>query len=262
MNSRSWVSIAAPIAMGLVFLGAWHAIVAINQIPSYILPGPLLVLETLLRDWNPLFHSLLITLRVTGSALLLAVLLGSLLSVLFVQSRLLEAALLPYAVILQVTPLVAIAPLIIIWVDDPFDALVICATVASIFPVIANTTVGLRSVDTGLIDLFRLYGASRMQVLVRLRIPSAAPYFFAGLRVATALSLIGAVVAEFVAGTGGTRSGLAYQILQAGLQLKIPRLFAALLLITVTGIALFLVVSWLSRLALHRWHESELPQER
>ena len=262
MNGRSWVNIAAPIAMGLLILLAWHAIVAINQIPLYILPGPLLVLETLLRDWNPLFHSLLITLRVTGSALLLAVLLGSLLSVLFVQSRLLEAALLPYAVILQVTPLVAIAPLIIIWVDDPFDALVICATVASIFPVIANTTVGLRSVDTGLIDLFRLYGASRTQVLVRLRIPSAAPYFFAGLRVATALALIGAVVAEFVAGTGGTRSGLAYQILQAGLQLKIPRLFAALLLITATGIVLFLVVSWLSRLALHRWHESELPQER
>ena len=262
MNGRRWVSIAAPIAMGLVFLAVWHAIVAIHQIPSYILPGPLLVLETLLRDWNPLFHSLLITLRVTGSALLLAVLLGSLLSVLFVQSRLLEAALLPYAVILQVTPLVAIAPLIIIWVDDPFDALVICATVASIFPVIANTTVGLRSVDTGLVDLFRLYGASRTQVLVRLRIPSAAPYFFAGLRVATALALIGAVVAEFVAGTGGTRSGLAYQILQAGLQLKIPRLFAALLLITATGIVLFLSVSWLSRLALHRWHESELPQER
>jgi len=262
MNGRGWISIAAPVAVGLVFLVMWHAIVAINQIPSYIVPGPLLVLETLARDWASLFHSLLITLRVTGSALLFAVLLGSLLSVLFVQSRLLEAALLPYAVILQVTPLVAIAPLIIIWVDDPFDALVSCATVASIFPVIANTTVGLRSVDTGLIDLFRLYGASRMQVLLRLRIPSAAPYFFAGLRVATALALIGAVVAEFVAGTGGTRSGLAYQILQAGLQLKIPRLFAALFLITATGIALFLAVSWLSRLALRRWHESELPQER
>ncbi len=261
MNGRNWISIAAPVAIGLIFLVLWHAIVAINQIPSYIVPGPLLVLDTLLRDWNSLFHSLLITLQVTGSALLLAVLLGSLLSILFVQSRLLEAALLPYAVILQVTPLVAIAPLIIIWVDDPFDALVICATVASIFPVIANTTVGLRSVDTGLIDLFRLYGASRMQILLRLRIPSAAPYFFAGLRVATALALIGAVVAEFVAGTGGTRSGLAYQILQAGLQLKIPRLFAALFLITATGIVLFLVVSWLSRLALRRWHESELPQE-
>ncbi len=261
MNGRNWASIAAPVVVGLVFLAIWHVLVVINQIPSYIVPGPLLVLETLLHDWESLYHSLLITLQVTGSALLLAVFLGSLLSILFVQSRLLESALLPYAVILQVTPLVAIAPLIIIWVSDPYDALVICATVASIFPVIANTTVGLRSVDTGLLDLFRLYGASRTQILLRLRIPSAAPYFFAGLRVATALALIGAVVAEFVAGTGGTRSGLAYQILQAGLQLKIPRLFAALFLITATGIVLFLVVSWLSRLALRRWHESELPIE-
>jgi NitT/TauT family transport system permease protein len=261
MKSGQWKNIVAPIVVGILFLGFWHAFVAIKQIPSYIVPGPLLVLETLMQDWNALYGSLLITLQVTGSALMLAVLLGSLLSILFVQSRLLESALLPYAVILQVTPLVAIAPLIIIWVNDPYDALVICATVASIFPVIANTTVGLRSVDPGLLDLFRLYGASRTQVLLRLRIPSAAPYFFAGLRVATALALIGAVVAEFVAGTGGTRSGLAYQILQAGLQLKIPRLFAALFLITATGIVLFLIVSWLSRMALRRWHESELPKE-
>jgi NitT/TauT family transport system permease protein len=173
-----------------------------------------------------------------------------------------EASLLPYAVILQVTPLVAIAPLIIIWVDEPRTALVICATVASIFPVIANTTIGLRSVDTGLLDVFRMYGATRMQTLTRLRIPSAAPYFFAGLRVAAALALIGAVVAEFVAGTGGTQSGLAYQILMAGLQLNIPRLFAALILITLTGIALFLLVTALARFSLRRWHESELPQER
>lgn len=260
MNGR-WSSIAAPLVVGLAVVAGWHAVVVLNEIPAYIVPGPLLVLDTLLQDWNSLYQSLLVTLRVTATALLLSVLLGSLLSILFVQSRLLESALLPYAVILQVTPLVAIAPLIIIWVNDPYDALVICATVASIFPVIANTTVGLRSVDRGLIDLFHLYGASRIQVLWRLRIPSAAPYFFAGLRVATALALIGAVVAEFVAGTGGTRSGLAYQILQAGLQLKIPRLFAALFLITATGIALFLAVTWLSRMALRRWHESEVPQE-
>ncbi len=262
MNERNWMSIAAPVAVGLVFLGLWHALVVISAVPSYIVPGPLLVLETLLQDWESLYDSLLITLQVTGSALGLAVLLGSLLSILFVQSRLLESALLPYAVILQVTPLVAIAPLIIIWVNEPYDALVICATVACIFPVIANTTVGLRSVDAGLLDLFRLYGASRTQILLRLRVPSAAPYFFAGLRVATALALIGAVVAEFVAGTGGTRSGLAYQILQSGLQLKIPRLFAALFLITATGVVLFLLVSWLSRLVLRRWHESELTQLR
>ena len=262
MNERNWMSIAAPVAVGLIFLALWHALVVISAVPSYIVPGPLLVLDTLLQDWESLYDSLLITLQVTGSALGLAVLLGSLLSILFVQSRLLESALLPYAVILQVTPLVAIAPLIIIWVNEPYDALVICATVACIFPVIANTTVGLRSVDAGLLDLFRLYGASRTQILLRLRVPSAAPYFFAGLRVATALALIGAVVAEFVAGTGGTRSGLAYQILQSGLQLKIPRLFAALFLITATGVVLFLLVSWLSRLVLRRWHESELTQLR
>jgi NitT/TauT family transport system permease protein len=262
MKGRDWTGVAAPVAVGLAFLVLWHVLVVVNDIPAYIVPSPLLVAKTLLLDWSALSGSLLATLQVTVAALLLAVIFGSLLSVLFVQSRVLESALLPYAVILQVTPLVAIAPLIIIWVSDPYTALVICATVASIFPVIANTTVGLRSVDPGLIDLFRLHGASRMQTLLRLRVPSAAPYFFAGLRVATALALIGAVVAEFVAGTGGTKSGLAYQILMAGLQLNIPRLFAALFLITAAGIVLFLLVTALSRLALRRWHESELPQER
>lgn len=259
--NRDWMRLVAPVAVGAAFLLLWHALVVLNDVPAYIVPSPLLVLKTLVRDWGMLSGSLMATLEVTGAALLAAVVLGVALSVLFVQNRLIEASLLPYAVILQVTPLVAIAPLIIIWVNEPRAALVICATVASIFPVITNTTIGLRSVDPGLLDLFRMHGATRMQTLLRLRLPSAAPYFFAGLRVAAALALIGAVVAEFVAGTGGTKSGLAYQILQAGLQLNIPRLFAALILITASGIALFLGVSLLSRLALRRWHESEVPRE-
>lgn len=254
--------ILAPALVGAGLLLAWQLLVTINEVPVYIVPSPLQILRTLVHDWGLLSGSLVVTLQVTLAALLAAVVLGSALSMLFVQSRLIEAALLPYAVILQVTPLVAIAPLIIIWVDDSRIALVICATVASIFPVITNTTIGLRSVDPGLLDLFRMHGATRMQTLMRLRVPSAAPYFFAGLRVAAALALIGAVVAEFVAGTGGTRSGLAYQILQSGLQLNIPRLFAALLLITLSGIFLFALVTWISRLALRRWHESELPGER
>jgi NitT/TauT family transport system permease protein len=262
MSDGKWLQVGAPIAVGIVFIVVWHALVVMNDVPPYIVPSPLLVMETLAQDWGLLCGSLLVTLQVTGAALALAVVLGVALSILFVQSRLIEASLLPYAVILQVTPLVAIAPLIIIWVENPRTALVICATVASIFPVIANTTIGLRSVDPALLDLFRMYGASRMQTLIRLRIPSAAPYFFAGLRVAAALALIGAVVAEFVAGTGGTQSGLAYQILMAGLQLNIPRLFAALILITLTGIALFLLVTALAKISLRRWHESELPQER
>jgi NitT/TauT family transport system permease protein len=262
VSNTKWVRAAAPIAVGIAFILLWHVLVVLNDIPAYIVPSPFLVMTTLMQDWGLLSGSLLVTLQITGAALAIAVMLGVALSILFVQSRLIEASLLPYAVILQVTPLVAIAPLIIIWVDEPRTALVICATVASIFPVIANTTVGLRSVDPGLLDLFRMYGASRVQTLMRLRIPSAAPYFFAGLRVAAALALIGAVVAEFVAGTGGTQSGLAYQILMAGLQLNIPRLFAALILITLTGIALFLLVTALTRISLRRWHESELPQER
>ncbi len=256
-----WLRFLAPVAVGATFLLLWHALVVLNDVPAYIVPSPVLVFRTLVHDWGLLSGSLVVTLQVTGAALLAAVVLGVGLSVLFVQNRIIEASLLPYAVILQVTPLVAIAPLIIIWVDNPRTALVICATVASIFPVITNTTIGLRSVDPGLLDLFRMHNASRVQTLLRLRIPSAAPYFFAGLRVAAALALIGAVVAEFVAGTGGTRSGLAYQILQAGLQLNIPRLFAALILITASGIALFLAVSLLARLVLRRWHESEAPKE-
>ena len=262
MSDRKWLQVGAPIAVGIAFVLVWHGLVVVNDVPPYIVPSPFLVMNTLIQDWGLLSGSLLVTLQVTGAALALAVVLGVALSILFVQSRLIEASLLPYAVILQVTPLVAIAPLIIIWVDEPRTALVICATVASIFPVIANTTIGLRSADPALLDLFRMYGASRIQTLVRLRVPSAAPYFFAGLRVAAALALIGAVVAEFVAGTGGTQSGLAYQILMAGLQLNIPRLFAALILITLTGIALFLLVTALAKISLRRWHESELPQEQ
>jgi NitT/TauT family transport system permease protein len=261
MNGAGWLRFAAPVLVGAFFLVAWHALVVLNEIPAYIVPSPASVFETLVRDWGLLSDSLVVTLQVTGAALLAAVMLGVALSVLFVQSRIVEASLLPYAVILQVTPLVAIAPLIIIWVDEPRTALVICAAVASIFPVITNTTIGLRSVDPGLLDLFRMHGATRSQTLVRLRFPSAAPYFFAGLRVAAALALIGAVVAEFVAGTGGTRSGLAYQILQAGLQLNIPRLFASLILITASGIGLFLLVSLLSWLVLRRWHDSEASGE-
>jgi len=166
-------------------------------------------------------------------------------------------SLFPYAVLLQVTQIVAIAPLIIIWVKDTRVALVLCAVVVAIFPLISNTTLGLRSVDHGLLNLFRMCRANRWQVLVRLRIPGALPYFFGGLRIASGLALIGAVVAEFVAGTGGQGAGLAYQILLAGMQLNIPRLFAALFLIAAAGIALFTATVWLSRAVLSRWHESE-----
>ena len=251
--------VAAPALIALVALAAWQALTAGLDVPSYLVPSPAVVARTLVDDRALLLRALGVTLGIALAALALAVVVGALAALLFVQSRWIEMSLFPYAVLLQVTPIVAIAPLIIIWVKDAWVALVLCAVVVAIFPIISNTTLGLRSVDPGLLDLFRMARATRWQTLVRLRVPSALPYFFGGLRIASGLALIGAVVAEFVAGTGGSGAGLAYQILLAGFQLNIPRLFAALVLIAAAGVALFALTVWLSKLALARWHESELP---
>jgi NitT/TauT family transport system permease protein len=219
------------------------------------------VVVALFQDGGSLMHSLWITLEVTISAFLLAAIGGGALAVLFSRSRWIELSLFPYAVILQVTPIVAIAPLIIIWVKDTYLSLLICAWIVAFFPVLSNATLGLSSTDHNLLNLFQLYGASRRQVLWYLRVPSAMPYFLGGLRIAGGLALIGAVVAEFVAGTGGTNTGLAYRILEAGYRLQIPRMFAALLLISLTGILIFAALSLLSHLILRRWHESAVRRE-
>jgi len=253
--------VAAPVAIGLLMLLGWEALVRVEEIPPYVLPGPLLVARTLWTDGPSLMGSLWQTLRITLSALIAAIVLGGMLAILFAQSRLLERCLFPYAVILQVTPIVSIAPLIIIWVNDTFLALLVCAWIVAFFPIVANTTLGLNSADRNLVALFRLYGASPWQVLRLLRMPSALPFFLAGVRISGGLALIGAVVAEFVAGTGGDESGLASRILEAGYRLEIPRLFAALLLLSFTGIAIFAVLSWLTHILLAHWHESALPQD-
>lgn len=250
--------VAAPLAVGVVLLLAWQALCVSLDVPAYLVPAPSAIARTLVEDWSLLSGSLLVTLRITLLAFATAVVLGTAAAFVFVQSRVIEASLFPYAILLQVTPVVAIAPLIIIWVKEPTLALVICATMVAIFPILSNTVIGLRSVNPGLLNLFRINRASRWDTLRRLRIPSALPYFFGGLRISCGLALIGAVVAEFVAGTGGTGAGLAYQILQAGFALNIPRLFAALVLITATGVLLFAAMVLLSRLALSHWHESEL----
>ncbi|HRH17133.1 MAG TPA: ABC transporter permease [Aquabacterium sp.] len=253
-TAARWV---APLIVALLLIGLWQAWTTLADVPAYLVPSPWVIAQTLVTDWALLCSALWVTVKITLLAFAAAVLLGSLIAFALVQSRWIETAFFPYAVLLQVTPVVAIAPLIIIWVKDPTLALVVCATLVALFPIISNTTVGLRSVHPGLAAYFQLQGASRWQTLVRLRIPSALPYFFAGLRISGGLALIGAVVAEFVAGTGGTGAGLAYQILQSGYQLNIPRMFAALVLISVTGVVIFAVLTALTRWALGGWHESE-----
>jgi NitT/TauT family transport system permease protein len=258
---EAWPRILMPLMIGILSLSAWEIAVRVNEVPHYVLPPPSVIWQTLLRDWHSLSVSLGITLQITFAALAVAAVLGLALAVLFAQSKWIELSLFPYAVVLQVTPIVAIAPLIIIWVDDIRIALLICAWIVAFFPILSNTTLGLNSADHNLVDLFRLYRASRLQQLVFLRLPSALPLFFAGLRISGGLALIGAIVAEFVAGTGGRASGLAYRILEAGYQLQIPRMFAALLLICLTGIAIFLVLGLIQHLALRHWHESALKRE-
>ena len=253
--------IAAPLAVGAFFLALWEVVVRAENIPPYILPGPLAIAGSLWTNGPSLLGSLLVTLRVTLAALAAAAVFGGVIALLFSLSRILELSLFPYAVILQVTPIVAIAPLIIIWVREPFLALLVCAWIVAFFPIVANTTVGLNSADRNLMALFRLYGASQLQVLRYLKLPTALPYFLAGMRISGGLALIGAVVAEFVAGTGGAETGLAFRILEAGYRLAIPRLFAALFLLSVTGIVIYLVLDGLSRLLLRHWHESALAEE-
>lgn len=257
----AWPRLLAPLCTGLGLVLLWELVVRLKGIPPFILPSPSLVLRTLVNDWPLLSGSLWITLSIALAALSAAVVVGLLLSLLFAQSRWVEMSLFPYAVVLQVTPVVAIAPLIIIWADNLTVSLLICAWLVAFFPILSNTTTGLNSADHHLMDLFKLYRASRWQTLWHLRLPFALPYFLAGLRISGGLALIGAVVAEFVAGTGGTASGLAFRIMEAGYNLLIPRMFAALLLISLCGIVLFACLSLITHLSLHRWHDSARHQE-
>lgn len=241
-----------PVLVMALTLAAWEAVVRIRGIPPYILPGPLLIGATLVADWPLLSRSLLTTLTITFEGLALAFFGGVALGILFHQSRLLSLSLYPYAVVLQVTPVVAIAPLLLIYLPQ-HAAVLACAWIVAFFPVLANTALGLKAVARDLDDLFALCGASRWQRLRLLELPSALPAILGGLRIAGGLALIGAVVAEIAAGSAGAGSGLAYRIAESGYRLNIPRMFAALLLLSVAGIAIFATLSGLSRLLLRRW---------
>ena len=235
--SEAWLRVA-PVLFGLVALALWELAVRLLGVPVYVLPGPVAIVRAFLADPGGLSASLLATLVVTLTALVTSAVLGVAMALAMAASRLARAAILPWAVVLQVTPIVAIAPLVIIWVGDPFASLVVCATIVAFFPVFANTAAGLASGAPELDDLFRLYGASRRDTLLLLRVPLALPYFLAGLRISGGLALVGAVVAEFVAGSGGFASGLAYRILESGYRLEVARMFAALGLLSLAGIAM------------------------
>lgn len=254
--------VAMPVFSILLALGVWEFLVWYNEVPHYLIPAPSLIVKTLVEDWTTLMQSAAFTVRLTLLSLGLAIVGGVLLGMVFALSRTVEMSLFPFAVILQVTPVIAIAPLILIYVSNTFYALLICAWIVAFFPILSNTAIGLRSADHNLRDLFRLYQATPWQRLRHLLIPSALPYFMAALKIAGGLSLIGAVVAEFVAGTAGQNTGLASRILESSFRNEIPRMFAALFLVSMLGVVIFLITSWLSRAVLGHWHESEVKRER
>jgi NitT/TauT family transport system permease protein len=250
-----------PALLLIVAILSWEAYVRLDHVPSFVLPAPSAILETLVEDWPTLSASLLVTLGTTFEALLAAIAGGVVLALAFHMWRPLERAFFPFAVVMQVTPVISIAPLLLVYLSSG-AAVLVCAFLVAFFPILSNTALGLASADHNLIDLFELYGASAWQQLWLLRLPSALPYFLGGLRIGGGLALVGAIVAEIAAGSAGSGSGLAYRIVESGFRLEIPRMFAALLLISVTGILLFLFFTGLSWLLLHRWHDSMRARER
>ena len=252
---RSFADYALPLLVFLAMIGLWEALVRLNDIPPYVLPSPSLIGVTLVKDWGTLSGSLLVTLQITFQALLAATIGGVALAILFARSRWIERSFFPFAVVLQVTPIVAIAPLLLVYLDAN-TAVLVCAFLVAFFPILSNMALGLASADHNLIDLFELYKASRWKQLILLRLPAALPYFLGGLRIAGGLALIGAIVAEIAAGSAGQGAGLAYRIVEAGYRLNIPRMFAALVLISVSGILIYLVFTLLSYVLLSRWHDS------
>jgi len=260
-SDMQWQRIVWPVVVFVAGIVLWDLVVRIGEIPPYLLPGPLLVFKTLIADWPVLSESLGVTLLTALEGFIAAAVGGIALALLFNQSKWLEYSLLPYAIVLQVTPVIAIAPLMLIYLPQQ-TAVVVCAWIVAFFPVLANTTLGLNSVDRNLAGLFQLYRASRWQVLRYLKLPAALPFILGGLRIAGGLSLIGAVAAEIAAGAAGAGSGLAYRISESSYRLNIPRMFAALLLLSVAGIVIYMLLALVSHGLLRRWHESALRKEK
>lgn len=260
-SNTQWQRVVWPVVVFVAGITLWDLVVRIGEIPPYLLPGPVLVFQTLIADWPILSESLGVTLLTALEGFIAAAIGGIALALLFNQSKWLEYSLLPYAIVLQVTPVIAIAPLMLIYLPQQ-TAVVVCAWIVAFFPVLANTTLGLNSVDRNLAGLFQLYRASRWQVLRYLKLPAALPFILGGLRIAGGLSLIGAVAAEIAAGAAGAGSGLAYRISESSYRLNIPRMFAALLLLSVAGIVIYMLLALVSHGLLRRWHESALRKEK
>ncbi|MDA9633140.1 ABC transporter permease [bacterium] len=240
----------------VLLFAIWEFAFHLFDLKWYLLPPPSMIFVSISNNAFLLFLSLLTTLKIAILALGLSVIISSSFAIIFYFSKFIEKSMTPITVILQVTPIIAIAPLISIWVDDSEVATLICAFLVAFFPLLANTISGLKSTEKNHLELVRLYGASKIQILRYVVIPNASPYFLSGLKISSGLALIGAIVGEFVIGPISGHSGLAYRIIESGYQLDIPKMFGAVFLISLSGIILFNIVRLISYLVLRKWHSS------
>ena len=247
--------------MFIVLIITWETVCKVFQIQRFLLPAPTDVVEAWIENRESLLGALLSTFLSALIGFGAAIVVGMSIALLMSQSKILERSIFPYAVLLQTIPIVAIAPLIVIWFGAGMPAVVVIAFLISLFPIITNTTAGLVSTDHNLVAMFELYNASWWQRMVKLKFPAALPYIMTGLRISSGLAVIGAIVGEFIAGIGGLRGGIGYVITSAAAQIKMPYLFAAALTSSILGIAIFILVSFISTRFLRHWHESAIRRE-
>lgn len=265
MNHRRWrwlASLGPPVGFLLLVLAAWHVAVAWLQTPPYLLPGPRLVAQQAWATLPRLSEATALTAAAAGCGCALSLAVGVGIGFLFSQSRAIRNSCYPYAIFLQTVPIVAVAPLIITWFDYGFHSVVLVAFIISLFPIVTNATTGLLAVDPLLLDLFQLYGASRWQVLVKLRLPNALPYVIAGAKTTSGLAVVGAIVGEFFVGAGQGRFGLGFLIRQKLEQLKTADLFAAVIASALLGVVIFTAVSAAGAGILSRWYHPAAETHR
>jgi len=251
-----------PILALVIFLSLWQFIPTLLEIKPFILPKPTDVIAAAVKDWHLLWPAMQITIFESVIGFILSAVVGIAISILLASSRVVEISLYPYAVILQTIPIVAIAPIVVIWFGSGFNSIVIISFLIGFFPIVSNTLMGLNSVDKNMSDLFALYNASKWQTMIKLRIPAALPFIMSGLKISCTLAIIGSITGEYIAGIGGGKGGLGYAITVAAVQLKTPYLFACAIAGALFGIVFYLLVSMASRYVLKSWHESAMKTER
>ncbi|PKG25126.1 ABC transporter permease [Niallia nealsonii] len=255
-------SFLGPIIALVLFLSIWQFVPMMLDIKPFILPKPTDVINAAIADWALLWPAIRITITESLIGFLLSAFIGIAISVVLASSRILEISIYPYAVILQTIPVIAVAPIVVIWFGSGFNSIVIISFLIGFFPIVSNTLMGLNSVDKNMQELFTLYNASKWKTMWKLRIPAAMPYIMTGLKISSTLSIVGAITGEYIAGIGGGKGGLGYAITVAAVQLKTPYLFACGIAAAIFGICFYLIVNLFSYLMLKSWHESAMKNEK